>query len=127
MAVKKIISTPLAPKAIGPYSQGVLVGSTYYFSGQLGIDPNTMELKKTFDEQLNQILINIDGLLESENLTRGNVVKTTIFLKNLDDFVVLNEIYKQFFTNNYPARSCVEVSRLPKDALVEIEVIAVRI
>ena len=122
--MKKIISTDLAPKAVGTYSQGIKLENTFYFSGQIGLDPQTMEMKNSFHDQLEQIMSNIDGLLQSQNLNRENIIKTTIFLTNLDDFSTVNEIYQNYFTAPYPARSCVEVSKLPKEALVEIEVIA---
>ena len=120
----KIINTENAPKAIGAYSQGVEVGGMYYFSGQTGLDPTTMEMGTDFQGQLDQIMNNIDALLKAEDLNRKNVVKTTIFLKDLADFSAVNAAYESYFEQPYPARSCVEVSRLPKDALVEIEVIA---
>ncbi|MFZ9001757.1 MAG: RidA family protein [Bacteriovoracaceae bacterium] len=122
--MKNIIDTTLAPKAIGTYSQGVVIGDLILFSGQIGLDPETMTMEDHFEGQANQILKNIDGLLESQGLTRENIVKTTIFLKSLNDFEKLNNLYVDYFKAPYPARSCVEVSRLPKDALVEIEVIA---
>ena len=122
--MKKIISTNLAPQAVGTYSQGVKLDNTYYFSGQIGLAPETMKMKPSFRDQLDQIMENIDGLLNSQNLKRENIIKTTIFLTNLNDFSEVNEVYENFFTTPYPARSCVEVSKLPKDALVEIEVIA---
>ena len=120
----KIINTENAPKAIGAYSQGVEVGGMYYFSGQIGLNPSTMEMESGFQGQLDQIMRNIDALLQSEDLNRKSVVKTTIFLKDLADFAAVNAAYESYFEQPYPARSCVEVSRLPKDALVEIEVIA---
>ena len=124
--MKKIVETNLAPKAVGTYSQGVDLGDLVFFSGQIGLDPKTMEMSIGFDAQIQQILKNIDGLLESQNMTRDDIVKTTIFLLSLEDFDKANQFYKNYFTGPYPARSCVEVSRLPKDALIEIEVIAKR-
>jgi len=123
---KKIISTELAPAAVGTYSQGVEHNNTFYFSGQIGLAPQTMEMAEGFQGQLNQILENIDGLLKSQDLTRENIIKTTIFLTDLANFGMVNEAYEGYFSTPYPARSCVEVPRLPKDALVEIEVIAAR-
>lgn len=123
---KKIITTDLAPSAVGTYSQGVEHNGVYYFSGQIGLDPQTMELKKTFTEQLDQILKNIDGVLKSQDLTRENIIKTTIFLTDLNDFTSVNTAYENYFTTPYPARSCMEVSGLPKGSIVEIEVIAAR-
>ncbi len=121
---KKIIETEGAPSAVGAYSQGVKFGNTFYFSGMLGIDPKTNTMKQSFEEQLDQILKNIDALLKSQALTRDNVIKTTIFMKDLSDFTQVNEAYQNYFSTPYPARSCIEAARLPKDALVEIEVIA---
>ena len=121
---KEIISTTKAPSAVGTYSQGVKLDHCYYFSGQIGLCPMTMELQPGFEAQLKQILNNIDGLLESQNITRENIIKTTIFLTDLENFPIVNRYYEDFFLTPYPARSCVEVSRLPKDSLVEIEVIA---
>ena len=122
--MKKIISTELAPKAVGTYSQGVQLNNTFYFSGQIGLNPKTMEMDESFKNQIEQIMNNIDGLLESQNLKRDNIIKTTIFLTDLNDFSQVNEVYEDYFSKPYPARSCVEVSKLPKGALVEIEVIA---
>jgi len=122
--VKKIISTDLAPKAVGTYSQGVKSNNTYYFSGQIGLNPQTMEMSPLFKDQLNQIMNNIDGLLESQNLKKEDIIKTTIFLTDLNDFSNVNEVYENYFSLPYPARSCVQVSKLPKGALIEIEVIA---
>jgi len=124
MTSKRIITTDKAPAAVGTYSQGVFYNGVYYFSGQIGLDPKTMQLQEGTENQIQQILKNIDGLLESENLKRENIIKTSIFLTNLGDFNLVNAAYEQYFTVPYPARSCVEVSALPKDSLVEIEVIA---
>ncbi|MCK5884170.1 MAG: Rid family detoxifying hydrolase [Bacteriovoracaceae bacterium] len=121
---KKIIETDSAPKAVGTYSQGVKYGDTYYFSGILGIDPRTSLLKENLQEQLLQIMTNIDQILKSQKLSRENIIKTTIFMTDLGQFSRVNEAYKDFFSAPYPARSCIEASRLPKDALIEIEVIA---
>ncbi|MBI2521482.1 MAG: RidA family protein [Bdellovibrio sp.] len=122
---KAIVQTDLAPKAIGPYSQGVRVGDFFFFSGQIGIDPATGELNKSFDEQLDQVLSNIDSLLKSEKLTHDNVIKTTIFMTDLGQFSRVNAAYETFFHSPYPSRSTVQVAALPKGALIEIEVIAV--
>lgn len=121
---KEIINTELAPAAVGTYSQGVKFNGIYFFSGQIGLNPETMTISENFDEQLNQILKNIDGLLESQKLTRENIIKTTIFLTDLNNFSKVNNAYEQYFSQPYPARSCVEVPALPKGSLVEIEVIA---
>ena len=120
----QIISTDLAPKAVGTYSQGVEYNGIYYFSGQIGLNPKDGQMREGFEQQAKQILDNIDGLLQSCHLTRQHILKTTIFLVNLNEFTKINTLYEDYFTPPYPARSCVEVSRLPKEALVEIEVIA---
>lgn len=123
---KNIISTDKAPAAVGTYSQGVEFNGTYLFSGQIGLDPATMEMANGFEGQLVQILKNIDGLLESCNIDRTYILKTTIFVTDLGNFPIVNKHYEEYFSQPYPARSCVEVPRLPKDALVEIEVIAAK-
>jgi 2-iminobutanoate/2-iminopropanoate deaminase len=123
---KIIINTDNAPAAVGTYSQGVAVNGTYYFSGQIGIDPKTGNLVEGFIPQMNQVMKNIDGLLNSQNLTRDNIVKTSIFLTDLNNFSAVNDAYVEFFKAPYPARSTVEVSKLPKGAVVEIEVIAAK-
>jgi 2-iminobutanoate/2-iminopropanoate deaminase len=120
------IQTEKAPAAVGTYSQGVELNGTFFFSGQIGLHPETMEIAEDVDTQITQILSNIDGLLESQDLTRKNIVKTTIFLTDLGDFGKVNQAYEQYFEQPYPARSCVEVSALPKACNVEIEVIAAR-
>jgi len=123
---KNIINTELAPAAVGTYSQGVEYKDTFYFSGQIGLDPVDGKLKDGFKGQMDQILKNIDGLLESCSLTREHIIKTSIFVTNLDNFSMVNEAYENYFTKPYPARSCIEVPRLPKESLVEIEVIAAK-
>jgi 2-iminobutanoate/2-iminopropanoate deaminase len=123
---KKIISTDKAPAAVGTYSQGVFHNGVYYFSGQIGLDAQTGELASGFDAQLENVLKNIDGLLTSQNLTRENIIKTTIFMTDLAQFGKVNEAYTKFFQAPYPARSTVQVSALPKGAVVEIEVIAAK-
>lgn len=121
---KKIISTEKAPAAIGPYSQGVRIGNLMFTSGQLPLNPVTGEMPQTIEEQTKQSLENVKAILETEGLGMDKVVKTTVFLSDMNNFVKMNEVYKQFFTENYPARSAVQAARLPKDALVEIEAIA---
>lgn len=121
-----IIETDKAPKAVGAYSQGVEFNNVYYFSGQLGLDPKTMQLKEGFKDQLAQIMDNVDALLHCVGLTRRDVVKTTVFLTDLNHFPLVNQAYEGYFSAPYPARSCVQVSALPKGGLVEIEVIAAR-
>lgn len=121
---RSIVQTDKAPKAIGAYSQGVCYQGIFYFSGQIGLCPRDGTLKDGFAAQLQQVLDNIDALLTSQNLARDHVIKTTIFLTDLSNFSHVNAAYKTFFSEPYPARSCVEVSALPKDAFIEVEVIA---
>jgi 2-iminobutanoate/2-iminopropanoate deaminase len=124
--MKKIISTSDAPAAIGPYSQGVRVGSTIYFSGQIPLDPKSGQVVSGgTDAQTKRVMANIGALLRAEGLTFENVAKTTIFLADLGDFQTVNEIYASFFRQAPPARSTVQVAALPKGARVEIEVIAI--
>ena len=123
---KNIIKTDLAPAAVGTYSQGVEYNGVYYFSGQIGLDPQTMQLKEGFRAQVDQIMKNIDGLLESCSITREHIIKTSIFVTDLANFGEVNEVYVDYFKQPYPARSCVQVPALPKGALVEIEVIAAK-
>lgn len=121
---KEIISTKLAPSAIGPYSQGVKIGTMLFTSGQLPIDNNGV-IPEGIKEQTRQCLNNIKAILESQGYSLNNVVKTLVFLDNMEEFSLMNEVYSEFFTDDYPARSTVEVARLPKDAKVEIEVVAI--
>lgn len=124
--MKKVISTKKAPAAIGPYSQGVMVNNFLFISGQLPMDPETMEMVTgDIQQQTKQSLENIKAILEEAGLNFNNVIKTTVFIKDMDDFAKINEIYGNYFNENKPARACVEVARLPKDAGVEIEAIAV--
>jgi len=121
----QIIFTDKAPKAIGPYSQGVMVGDLLFLSGQLPVDPITNEVVESdINTQINQVMQNITAILESQHLSIKNIVKTTIFLKDMEQFAIVNEQYSKHLGQHRPARSTVEVSRLPKDVLVEIEVIA---
>lgn len=121
---KKSLLTNKAPLPIGPYSQGIEYGNLIFVSGQIGIDPETGNLKEGIEEQTKQALENIKNILESYNLSMENVLKVTIFLKNIEDFQKVNEIYSSYFKEPFPARSTVFVKELPKGALVEIEVIA---
>lgn len=123
---KNIINTPNAPAAVGTYSQGVEHNGVYFYSGQIGLDPETGKLKESFDEQLEQIMKNIDALLECCNLTRLNIIKTSIFMTDLALFTKVNETYINYFEEPYPARSCIQVPALPKGAVIEIEVIAAK-
>ena len=120
----KEIVTNKAPAAIGPYSQAVVVGNMIYTSGQIPVNPQNGKIPDGAVEQANQVFTNIKNLLESAGTSIDNVVKTTVFIKNMDDFAKINEVYQKYFTKPYPARSCVEVARLPKDVLIEVEVIA---
>jgi 2-iminobutanoate/2-iminopropanoate deaminase len=123
--MKKVISTQQAPAAIGPYSQAIQVGNLVYTSGQIPIDPSTGFLVEGgIKEQTRQSLLNVKAILEEAGLTMGNVVKTTVFMADMNDFAGMNAVYASFFTEPYPARSAVAVKTLPKGALVEIEVIA---
>jgi 2-iminobutanoate/2-iminopropanoate deaminase len=124
--MKKIISTPDAPAAVGPYSQAVRVGSTIYCAGQIPLDPKSGQIVSGgIDVQTRRVLDNVTAVLKADGLTFDNIVKTTIFLMDLGDFQTVNEIYGSYFKGQPPARSTVQVSGLPKGARVEIEVIAV--
>jgi 2-iminobutanoate/2-iminopropanoate deaminase len=127
--MREIIYTENAPKPIGPYSQAVRVGDTYYFSGQIGLDPKTgnFDSETDVDMQSKRVMQNIEALLTASGLTWDNVVKSSIFLRDMNDFPKVNAIYGSHFAEGkYPARETVQVSRLPKDALVEITVICVK-
>ncbi len=122
---KYIISTERAPSAIGPYSQAVGFGNLLFTSGQISLDPETGQMRgETVAEQARHVMENLRAVLEGANLTFENVIKSTIFLANMNDFSLVNDIYGTYFPENPPARSTIEVSRLPKNALVEIEMIA---
>jgi 2-iminobutanoate/2-iminopropanoate deaminase len=120
----KTVSTEKAPAAIGPYSQAQIVGGMVYTSGQIGIDPATGVAAQGVEAQAHQVFKNLTELLKAAGTDMSKVVKTTVFIKNMDDFGLVNSVYAQYFTEPFPARSCVEVARLPKDMLVECEVIA---
>ena len=124
---RKIVSTTAAPKAVGPYSQAVWAGDFLFCAGQIPLDPTTGNLVAGgVVEQTVRVLENIRGVLESQDLNFAHVIKTTVFLADMNHFAAMNEVYAKFFTGDFPARSTVQVARLPKDALVEIEVIATR-
>lgn len=120
----KNVSTDKAPAALGPYSQAQIVGGMVYTSGQIGIDPATGLVLDGVEAQAHQVFKNLSELLKAAGSDMSKVVKTTVFIKNMDDFGLVNSVYAQYFTEPFPARSCVEVARLPKDMLVECEVIA---
>ena len=120
----KIIQAHNAPAAVGPYSQAVVAGEMFFTSGQLGIDPETNVLPEGIEAQTRQSLRNIRAILGEAALDITDVIKTVVYIKNMADFPVVNEIYASFFGDHRPARSCVEVSQLPKGGLIEIEVIA---
>jgi len=123
--MKKVISTTKAPSAIGPYSQAIQVGNLVYTSGQLPIDPSTGSFPDGgVKEQTRQSLLNIQSILQEAGLTMDNVVKTLVFLADMNDFVEMNSVYSEFFKAPFPARSAVAVKTLPKGALVEIEAVA---
>ncbi|EMR58580.1 RidA family protein [Helicobacter pylori] len=125
--MKEVIHSALAPKAIGPYSQAIATNDLVFVSGQLGIDASTGEFKGAdIHSQTTQSMENIKAILKEAGLGMDSVVKTTILLKSLDDFAVVNEIYGSYFTEPYPARATFQVAKLPKDALVEIEAIAIK-
>jgi len=121
---REIISTEKAPAAIGPYSQAVRAGNLIFTAGQLGIDPGTGKLAEGIEAQTRQALRNIAAILEAAGSSLSQVVKTTVFLKDLADFQAMNAVYAEYFSQSPPARSTVQAARLPKDALVEIEAIA---
>ncbi len=124
--MKEIISTDKAPAAIGPYSQAVKVGNMVFTSGVIPIDPETNTLVDgDIRVQAMQALSNLQNLVEASGSSMDKVVKTVVFIKDMNDFGAVNEIYATFFTDSYPARSCVEVARLPKDVLIEIECICI--
>ncbi|UOR49629.1 RidA family protein [Helicobacter pylori] len=125
--MKEVIHSTLAPKAIGPYSQAIATNDLVFVSGQLGIDASTGEFKgMDIHSQTTQSMENIKAILKEVGLGMDSVVKTTILLKSLDDFAVVNEIYESYFKEPYPARATFQVAKLPKDALVEIEAIAIK-
>ena len=123
--MKSIVNTKNAPGAIGPYSQAVCANNMLFLSGQLPINKDTGLMPETVDEQTRQSLSNARAIIESAGATMRDVVKTTVFLSDMNNFGKMNDVYKEFFAENYPARSAVEVARLPKDALVEIEMIVI--
>lgn len=120
----KQIKTDNAPAAIGPYSQAIVSGNTVFCSGQIPINPENGEIPEGVQAQAHQVFRNIKNLLEAAGSSIDKTIKTSVFIKNMDDFAEINAIYAEYFTEPFPARSCVEVARLPKDVLLEAEVIA---
>jgi 2-iminobutanoate/2-iminopropanoate deaminase len=120
----RIIATNDAPAAIGPYSQGITVNNLFFSSGQIALSTEGTIVSNEITEQTHQVFRNLQAVLKAASASLETVVKATVFIKNMDDFAVINEIYGEYFSVHKPARSCVEVSRLPKDVLIEIEVIA---
>jgi len=120
----KVISTNEAPAAIGPYSQGIVVNNLFYSSGQIPLTTEGTIVSSDIKEQTHQVFRNLQAVLKEAGATLETVVKATVFIKNMDDFALINEVYGEYFSVHKPARSCVEVARLPKDALIEIEVVA---
>lgn len=123
---KSEINTLNAPGAIGPYSQAIEIGNTVYVSGQIPVNPEDGTIPITIEEQAHQALKNMGGILEAAGLDYANVVKTTVFLTALSAFNTVNTVYAEYFAKPYPARSCIEVSALPKGVLLEVECIAVK-
>ena len=124
--MKKAISTDKAPAAIGPYSQAIEVNGMVYTSGVIPVNPATGEIPEGAAAQAEQAIGNLAALLKEAGTSAENVIKTTVFIKNMEDFGTVNEIYAKYFTGVFPARSCVEVARLPEDVLIEIEAIALK-
>lgn len=125
MTTIQVISTEKAPQAVGPYSQAIKANGFVFVSGQIAIDPATAQvIEGNTAEQTRQVLKNLKAVLESSNSSMDKVVKATVFIKDMNQFQAMNEVYAEFFANNKPARACVEVARLPKDVLVEIDAIA---
>ena len=124
---RQVVATSAAPKAVGPYSQAVWAGDYLFCAGQIPLDPATGNMAPgNITEQTTRVLENIGGLLRSQGLGFSNVVKATVYLSDMNNFTAMNEVYARYFTTDYPARSTMQVARLPKDALVEIEVVACR-
>ena len=123
--MKKIVSTTNAPAAIGPYSQAVIINNMVYTSGVIPINPEDGTIVEgDIKKQAERVLKSLSALLKDSGSDLTKVVKTTVFIKNMEDFPIINEVYASYFTENYPARSCVEVARLPKDVLIEVEAVA---
>lgn len=124
--MKKTINTANAPAAIGPYSQAIEVNGMLFTSGQLPVDPQNGQVPSGISAQAEQVMKNMKNLLEAAGSSMEQVIKTTVFIKDMEDFGKINEIYAAYFQGDCPARSCVEVARLPKDVLIEMEAVAVK-
>jgi 2-iminobutanoate/2-iminopropanoate deaminase len=125
--MKQIINTKNAPSAIGPYSQAVLINGTLYTSGQIGINPKTSQLEiEDLNTETNLVMKNLTAVLKEADMDFNSVIKTTIFLKNMDDFAEVNKIYASYFEKDFPARETVQVAKLPLDVNVEISMIAIK-
>lgn len=122
---KVVVHTQAAPAAIGPYSQAIQAGNMLFASGQLGLDPATDELCNGLEAQADQAMRNMGEILKQAGMTYANIIKTTVFMTDLNDFSTVNTVYQRYFEGAYPARSCVQVAALPKNALVEIECVAI--
>jgi 2-iminobutanoate/2-iminopropanoate deaminase len=126
-AQNRVVSTPNAPAAIGPYSQAIMAGNTLYLAGQIAIDPATNQVKSgTIEEETKLVLDNLKAVLEAAGMTMANIVSTTVFMADLNEFPRMNAVYATYFPQNPPARATVQVARLPRDVKVEIAAIAVR-
>ena len=123
---KKVIATTNAPAAIGPYSQAIEVNGMIFTSGQIPVNPADGSIPQGIEAQARQALTNVSNLLEAAGASMSDIVKTVVFIKDMNDFAKVNEVYAGFFESDFPARSCVEVARLPKDVLLEVEAIAAR-
>jgi len=124
--MKNVISTTSAPAAIGPYSQAIEVNGMVYTSGIIPVDPATGEIPSGAAAQADRVFKSMSALLEAAGTSMSNVVKTTVFIKNMNDFAAINEVYAKYFPEPFPARSCIEVARIPKDVLLEAEAIAIK-
>lgn len=124
--MSKVISTDKAPAAIGPYSQAIEVNGMVFTSGVIPVDPQTGVIPVTIEEQANQAFSNLKNLIEASGATIDKVIKTTVFIKEMNDFGKINEIYATYFKEPFPARSCVEVARLPKDVMLEVEAVVAK-
>lgn len=124
--MSKVISTDKAPAAIGPYSQAIEVNGMVFTSGVIPVDPQTGVIPATIEEQANQAFSNLKNLIEASGATIDKVIKTTVFIKEMKDFGKINEIYATYFKEPFPARSCVEVARLPKDVMLEVEAVVAK-